>query len=93
MKPNAILINTSRGPIVDEKALVQALKEKQIAGAGLDVFEDEPHISPELLKMKNVVTLPHIGSASSETRVAMGQIVIDNLLAVFKNEAPPNMVN
>ncbi len=93
MKPNAILINTSRGPIVDEKALVQALKEKQIAGAGLDVYEEEPVISPALLKMKNVITLPHIGSASSETRIAMGLMVINNLLAVFKNEPPANMVN
>jgi len=93
MKPNTILINTSRGPIVDEKALVQALKEKQISGAGLDVFEEEPVISPELLKMNNVITLPHIGSASGETRIAMGMMVIDNLLTVFKNETPPNMVN
>lgn len=93
MKAKAILINTSRGPIVDEKALVQALEEKQIAGAGLDVFEEEPAISPELLRMKNVVTLPHIGSASSETRIAMGLMVIDNLLSVFKNEVPANVVN
>lgn len=93
MKGKAILINTSRGPIVDEKALVLALNDKQIAGAGLDVFEEEPAITPALLQMNNVITLPHIGSASSETRIAMGQLVIDNLLAMFKNEMPPNVVN
>ncbi len=92
MKPGAFLINTSRGPIVDEKALCQALAENWIAGAGLDVFEAEPRISPELLRLKNVVTLPHIGSASLETRVKMGFMVMENLLTAFQGSIVPNRV-
>lgn len=92
MKPGAFLINTSRGAIIDEKALCQALIEKDIAGAGLDVFEAEPVVSPQLLRMENVVTLPHIGSASFETRVKMGFRVINNLLSCFKGQNPPDMV-
>ncbi len=92
MKPGAFLINTSRGAIIDEKALCHALEEKEIAGAGLDVFEAEPGISPQLLQMENVVTLPHIGSASFETRVKMGFMVIDNLLSCFKGQMPSNVV-
>jgi glyoxylate reductase len=93
MKPTTFLINTSRGPIIDETALVQALAEKRIAGAGLDVFEREPKLSPRLRKMKNVILLPHIGSASTETRVRMGRMVLENLIAVFSEGKPPNMIN
>ncbi len=93
MKPTAFLINTARGPIVDEQALCDALSARKIAGAGLDVFEAEPRISPALLQFKNVVTLPHIGSASLETRVKMGFMVMDNLLALFSGHNPPNMVD
>lgn len=93
MKPTAFLINTARGPIVDEQALCDALSARKIAGAGLDVFEAEPRVSPALLQFKNVVTLPHIGSASLETRVKMGFMVMDNLLALFSGHNPPNMVD
>jgi len=93
MKPTAILVNTARGPIVDEKALVAALKIGDIAGAGLDVYENEPEITPELLELKNVVTLPHIGSASLEIRVKMGMMVLENLRAFFEKKRPPNMVD
>ncbi|MFQ5543087.1 MAG: 2-hydroxyacid dehydrogenase [Nitrospiria bacterium] len=93
MKPSAFLINTARGPIVDEQALICALQNKQIAGAGLDVFEEEPAISPQLLQMRNVVTLPHIGSASTATRIKMGSMVYENLRAFFDKRPPPNMVN
>ncbi len=93
MKPTAFLINTSRGPIVDEPALIRALAEKRIAGAGLDVFEKEPRVPRRLSRMKNVVLLPHIGSASTETRVRMGMMVLENLSALFAGQEPPNMVN
>lgn len=93
MKPTAFLINTARGPIVDEQALIEALREKRIAGAGLDVYEAEPSVSARLRKMKNVVLLPHIGSASGETRIRMGFMVLENLLAFFSGKKPPNQVN
>ena len=98
MKPTAYLINISRGRVVDEKALIKALQDKQIAGAGLDVFYDEPPMSepnpsPELLKMPNVVLTPHIGTATRELRIQMAQIVADNVLAVIRGERPPNIVN
>lgn len=93
MKPSCIVVNTTRGPVVDEKALVRALQNKQIAGAGLDVFEREPEIEPELLKMGNVVLAPHIGSGSYETRMKMCMMAADNLLAWLKGERPPNLVN
>jgi len=93
MKPTAFLINTSRGPIVDEKALIHALSQKRIAGAGLDVFEQEPSVPDRLRKMKTTVLLPHIGSASKETRTRMGFMVIENLSAVFSERQPPNRVN
>jgi glyoxylate reductase len=93
MKRTAFLINTSRGPVVDEKALVRALKEKKIAGAGLDVYENEPMVEPELLEMENVVLLPHIGSASTETRTKMALMAVENVLAVLRGERPPNIVN
>jgi len=93
MKPTAFLINTARGPIVDEKALIEALRRKKIAGAGLDVFENEPSIPPELRDRKEVVLLPHIGSASLETRIRMGRIVLENITAVFAGKRPPNAVD
>jgi lactate dehydrogenase-like 2-hydroxyacid dehydrogenase len=93
MKPTAILINASRGPIVDEKALVQALQEKKIAGAGLDVYEKEPEVEPGLLPMKNVVLVPHIASASYETRLRMAMMAAENLVAGLTGKRPPNIVN
>jgi glyoxylate reductase len=93
MKPTAFLINTARGEIIREADLVKALAEKRIAGAGLDVFEHEPKIHPGLLKMDNVVLLPHIGSASLETRTKMGLVAAKNLIAFFNGEEPPNCLN
>jgi glyoxylate reductase len=93
MKPSAFLINTARGKVVDEEALVAALKAKTIAGAGLDVFEHEPHLHPELTKLDNVVLLPHVGSATDETRLAMAMLAAENLLAVLEGRRPPNAVN
>jgi len=92
MKPSAILINTARGDVVEEKALIQALKDGTIAAAGLDVYEFEPKVSEELLTLENVVLLPHLGSASRETRVAMGMRVIDNVTAFFAGKAPADRV-
>jgi glyoxylate reductase len=93
MKKSAFMINTARGPIVDEAALVRALKAKKIAGAGLDVFEHEPKVSAELKKMKNVVIVPHLGSATTEVRDKMAGIVVDNILALLEGRRPPNCVN
>jgi len=93
MKPTAILINTARGPIVDEKALGKALQAGTIAGAGLDVFENEPAVEPELLAMENVVLLPHIASASLKTRTLMATMASDNIVAHYKGERPPNILN
>ena len=93
MKPSAFVINTARGEIIREAELVKALEKKKIAGAGLDVFEHEPKIHPGLLNMDNVVLLPHIGSASLETRTKMGLMAAENLIAQFKGEIPPNCLN
>ncbi len=88
MKPGAFLVNTARGDVVDEAALVTALKRGDIAGAGLDVFEKEPTVSAELLEMENVVLLPHLGSATQETRKAMGMRVVENVEAFFNGDTP-----
>ena len=93
MKKTAFIVNTARGPIIDEAALVRALKQKKIAGAGLDVFEFEPKVSAELKKMKNVVLNPHLGSATVEVRDEMANIVVDNIEALLGGRTPPNCVN
>lgn len=94
MKKTAYIINNSRGPVVDEKALYKALKEGWIAGAGMDVFEQEPTpLDNPILKLDNVVVAPHISSASIETRAQMAQMVADNLVAFFEGRKPPNLVN
>lgn len=92
MKPIAFLINTARGDVVDEQALAAALRAGTIAGAGLDVYEREPAVSPELLGMENVVLLPHLGSATRETRVAMGVRTLENLRAFFSGATPRDRV-
>jgi glyoxylate reductase len=93
MKPSAFLVNTARGPIVDEKALVNALLAKRIAGAALDVFEREPQVEEALLAMPNVVLTPHLGSAVLETREAIANVVVDNIAAVIEGRRPPNCWN
>jgi glyoxylate reductase len=93
MKPGCLLINASRGAIIDEKELINALKSKQIGGAGLDVFEHEPKVPKELIEMSNVVLTPHIGTASTEARDAMANLAIEGLLKAFTGELPDNAVN
>ncbi len=93
MKPSGILINTARGPIVDENALARALQDKTIAAAGVDVFENEPAVEPDLLAMENVVLLPHIASASLKTRTLMATMASDNIVAHYHGQRPPNIVN
>jgi glyoxylate reductase len=92
MRPTAVLVNTARGDVIDEAALVEALRGGVIAGAGLDVFEREPEITPGLLRMENVVLLPHTGSSTMDTRVAMGQRALRNLQAYFAGSEPPDSV-
>lgn len=93
MKNSAYIINTSRGAVIDEKALLHALREGKIAGAGIDVYEDEPKLTPGLDRQDNLVMLPHIGSASVETRTKMAIMAAENILAGVKNEKMPNIVN
>ena len=92
MRPSAHLINTARGDVVDSCALIKALKANWIAGAGLDVYEDEPHLNPEFLTLDNVSLLPHLGSATEETRLAMGNRVLANIAAFFAGEEPKDRV-
>ena len=93
MKKSAVLINTSRGPVVDEAALVKALREGEIWGAGLDVFEWEPKLTEGLKDLDNVVLCPHIGSATFDTRIKMGTIAVTNILSAMRGELPQNCVN
>ncbi len=93
MKKNSVLINTSRGPVVDEKALVKALKERWIFGAGLDVYEHEPRVDDELKKLDNVVLQPHSASATFETRSKMATIAAENMIIGLKGKIPPNCIN
>ena len=92
MKPDAHLVNTARGDVVDEAALIAALQNGAIAGAGLDVYEQEPNVPEALKALDNVTLLPHIGSATMETRIAMGMRAVDNLVAFFADEVPPHQV-
>ena len=93
MKKNSILINTSRGPVIDEVALVKALQEKEIWGAGLDVYEWEPKMAAGLAELENVVVCPHIASATFNTRTQMGMIAVNNILAAMRGETPPTCIN
>lgn len=93
MKKTAVLINASRGPVVDEVALTKALKEKEIWGAGLDVFENEPVLAPGLAELDNVVIVPHIASATMETRLKMGDIAVGNIIKVLNGQAPDTCIN
>jgi glyoxylate reductase len=93
MKRTAFLINTSRGPVIDEPALARALSEGRLAGAGIDVYENEPKIEPALLTMDNVVLTPHLGSAVMELRETMAHVVVDNIAAIAAGKEPPNCIN
>jgi len=93
LKPTAFLINAARGKCVDEAALVEALQSRRLAGAGLDVFEHEPHVHPALLSLPNVVLAPHVGSATAQTRLAMAMLAVENLVAGLEGRRPPNVVN
>ncbi len=92
MKPTAYLINTSRGPVIDEQALAEALKNKIIKGAALDVFENEPALAPGLAELENVILTPHIASATEETRSKMSDIAAENIIAALEGRVPPNLV-
>ena len=93
MKPSAVFVNTSRGGIVDDAALIEALRAKRIAAAGVDVFEGEPALNPGYLGLSNVVLTPHIGSASRATRLRMCETAVTNLTAVLEGRTPPHLVN
>jgi glyoxylate reductase len=93
MKPTAVLVNTSRGPVLDEGALAGALETGEVFAAGLDVFEREPDIHPKLLELENVVVIPHLGSATVDTRDAMGHLAVDNVFAALDGTRPPTLLN
>jgi glyoxylate reductase len=93
MKPTAFLINTARGPVIDEKALVEVLRGRKIGGAGLDVYENEPSLTPGLTELDNVILLPHVGSGTLETRTKIGTLAVKNLIAGLEGRKPPNLVN
>jgi glyoxylate reductase len=93
MKPTAVLVNTSRGPVIDEAALAGALKDGEIFAAGLDVFENEPEVNEALLELDNVVVIPHLGSATVDTRRAMGLLAVDNVFAAIDGTRPPTILN
>jgi glyoxylate reductase len=93
MKPSAYLVNVARGPVVDEAALVEALRSGRIAGAGLDVFEEEPEVHPGLLELENLALTPHIGSASRATRLRMATRAAENCVAALEGHRPPNLIN
>ena len=93
MKPTACLVNTAHGPIVDEQALVEALKREEILGAALDVFEHSPKVHPDLLYLENVVLTPNIASASVETRETMSRMAAESIVACLHGETPPHCVN
>ena len=93
MKPTAVLVNAARGAIVDDAALAQALKEKRIAAAGLDVYEGEPKFHPGFLELENVALAPHIGSATRATRMKMNLLAVKNLTAALSGKRPPNLLN
>ena len=93
MKKSAYLVNTSRGPIVDEKALAEALKKGMIKGAAIDVFENEPAIEHELIKLENIIVTPHIASATEETRAKMAELAADNIIAALSGGRPPNLLS
>ncbi|RME16092.1 MAG: D-glycerate dehydrogenase, partial [Alphaproteobacteria bacterium] len=92
MKPTAIFVNIARGDVVDEAALIEALRAGEIAGAGLDVYEHEPEVPAALTEMENVTLLPHLGSATRETRIAMGRLAVDNIIAFLEGRPLPNPV-
>lgn len=93
MKPTAVIVNTARGPVIDEAALASALRDGEIFGAGLDVFENEPEVHPDLLELDNAVVIPHLGSATVETRHAMGMLAAENLVAALQGRRPPTLLN
>jgi glyoxylate reductase len=93
MKPTAVLVNTSRGPVINEAALVEALRAGELFAAGLDVFENEPEVHPGLLGLDNAVVIPHLGSATVETRDAMGMLAVENVTAALEGRRPPTLLN
>ena len=93
MKPTAVLVNTSRGPVIDEQALAEALRDGEIFAAGLDVFEKEPEVNPLLLEQDRAAVIPHLGSATVDTRIAMGLLAAENLVAALEGRKPPTLIN